>query len=214
MSLPRETLLELMALADGELAGQEREHAEQLVAQNDEARRTIEGMRAGNARVGVWLGEVLEGRAPSADRIADEVMAKLEDGREDGGLVRLAPGVRRGPRVKAARTTVIAALALAAGVAVYVRSRERGANEGGPVAPVASVAVPSAEVPSAGGARAVAAPAVMASLLGVEVDEIDSPARGISVFEIPLGSAAAAAGGGRSRPSSVVIWIDDEPMGK
>jgi hypothetical protein len=44
----------------------------------------------------------------------------------------------------------------------------------------------------------------------VEVDEIDSPSRGVSVFEIPLGSVAAAAASPVA-PSSVVIWIDDDP---
>jgi hypothetical protein len=42
---------------------------------------------------------------------------------------------------------------------------------------------------------------------GVEVDEVDSPSRGISVFEIPVPGAAAANANG---PSSVVIMIEDE----
>jgi hypothetical protein len=54
------------------------------------------------------------------------------------------------------------------------------------------------------------------SSLGVEVDDIDSPSRGISVFEISLaptiqGAGAAASVGAAARPgSSVVVWIDDE----
>jgi hypothetical protein len=39
------------------------------------------------------------------------------------------------------------------------------------------------------------------------VDEVDSPSRGISVFEIPVPGAAAANANG---PSSVVIMIEDE----
>jgi hypothetical protein len=44
----------------------------------------------------------------------------------------------------------------------------------------------------------------------VEVDEIDSPAHGVTVFEIPASGVAAAAGGG-APPPSVVIMIEDEP---
>jgi hypothetical protein len=101
-----------------------------------------------------------------------------------------------------------AALALAAGVAVVARSGDRAEA---PRAPVASVVAPHGEVASEPAGPTVAQQNVSPQQ-GVEVDEIDSPSRGISVFEIPLGSAAAAAGApGQVAPSSVVIWIDDEP---
>ena len=45
----------------------------------------------------------------------------------------------------------------------------------------------------------------------VEVDDVDSPSRGISVFEIPIpGSGGATASVGARSGSSVVVWIDDE----
>jgi hypothetical protein len=76
-------------------------------------------------------------------------------------------------------------------------------------APVASVTIPSSSLGSIPAVASVSAPLGAGPSRGVEVEEIDSPSRGVSVFEIPLGNAAAAAG--PTGPSSVVIWIDDEP---
>jgi hypothetical protein len=97
-------------------------------------------------------------------------------------------------------------VALAAGVLLVLRSIRR--DEAVPV-PVASVTVPSPGLGSTTAVASVSAPLFAGPSRGVEVEEIDSPSRGVSVFEIPLGNAAAAAG--HSAPSSVVIWIDDEP---
>jgi hypothetical protein len=187
--------MELMALADGELDGAARERAERLVADNEEARRAVEAMRS--PVLGTWLGEVVHGRvaAAAADGVADAVMARLDaqsarDGaaaqrgaaqQEDGGVVRLADARarRRAPWVPV-MASLAAALAIAAGVAVVLRSMGRGEA---PSAPVASVAEPPRPAPSAI-AQSYALPRE-----GVEVEEIDSPSRGVSVFEIPLGSA-------------------------
>jgi hypothetical protein len=76
-------------------------------------------------------------------------------------------------------------------------------------APVASVTMPSPSLGSTIAVASASAPLGAGPSRSVEVDEIDSPSRGVSVFEIPLGNAAAAAG--PTGPSSVVIWIDDEP---
>lgn len=83
-----------------------------------------------------------------------------------------------------------AAVALAAAALLVVRSSHR---------PGASVVAETPVAPPLQGA-------------GVEVDNIDSPSRGVSVFEIPARGASAAVGASPS-PSSVVIWIDDEPAG-
>jgi hypothetical protein len=207
-------MLELMALADGELDGGARERAERLVADNEEARKVVEAMRA--PQLGAWLGEAVHGRTAAADGVADAVMTAITSqaagsvgpdaaavpANEGGGVVRLAAP----PRRRAGWVPVVTLVALAAGVLLVLRSIRR--DEAEPV-PVASV-TPS--IPSLGSATPVAS--VSASLTAgpvrsVEVDEIDSPSRGVSVFEIPLGNAAAAAG--PAAPSSVVIWIDDEP---
>jgi hypothetical protein len=215
MSLSRETMLELMALADGELQGGARERAERLVADNEEARRVVEAMRA--PQLGAWLGEAVSGRSAAADGVADAVMATIASqgaanvgpdrsagtpANEGGGVVRLtAPSGRR-----AAWVPVVTLVALAAGVLLVLRSIRRDEVE---PAPVASVTLPSPSLGTATPVASVSAPLSAVPIRGVEVEEIDSPSRGVSVFEIPLGNAAAAAG--HAAPSSVVIWIDDEP---
>jgi hypothetical protein len=213
MTFSRETLLELMALADGELEGEAYVRAEKLVAESDEARRVVETLRM--PLLGAWLAETLDETASAADGVADAVMAKIERGRADagiGGVVRLSGArARRSSGVTRGQLGVLGGmLVLAAIILLYVRSDRDGA---GPVSPVASVDVPASAVtpgpvpmPSASNALAQqGAPPAQ----GVEVDEIDSPTHGVTVFEIPAAGIAAAAGGGN--PSSVVIMIDDEP---
>ncbi len=75
LSLSRETMMELMALADGELEGEAEERAERLAAQSEEARQVVASMRGPSLRV--WLDGALESRRPSSDGIADAVMARL-----------------------------------------------------------------------------------------------------------------------------------------
>jgi hypothetical protein len=116
MSLSHETMLELMALADGELQGAAKERAESLAARDEEARRVVEAMRATGVRT--WLNETVERQASAADGIADEVMARL-----DVGPLRV-PRARagRGSRVMVAQAVVASAFAIAAVVTIYVRS--------------------------------------------------------------------------------------------
>jgi hypothetical protein len=45
---------------------------------------------------------------------------------------------------------------------------------------------------------------------GVEVNQIEAPSRAVSVFQIPLSSAAAAVSPGHS---SVVVWVEEEDAG-
>jgi hypothetical protein len=219
MSLSRETMIELMALADGELEGPARERAEKLVAESEEAQRVLEAMR--EPAVGLWLGEAMRARAGAADGIADAVMAEIASqsegaaarARDEGGVVRLAgPHGRRGTRrrLAAAVAAVGGALALAAAVALYARS---GADSDGARAPVVSEPPSRTTGQAPGPVRSALVQYRVPPAQGVEVDEIDSPSRGVSVFEIPLGSAAAAAAT-PAGPSSVVIWIDDDPGSK
>lgn len=183
MSLSRETMMDLMAFADGELEGEDRARVERLVAENSEARSVVDAMQS--PAIGTWLeGEMAE-RTAAADGIAAAVMAKLP-----------ARGSSRG-RSPVAVISIGAALALAAGVALILRSSGESSESH---APVASVELPSVDTQ-------VLPVAAQRPTQGVEVDEVDSPSRGISVFEIPLAGAAAANANG---PSSVVIMIEDE----
>lgn len=184
MSLSRETMMELMAFADGELEGADLVRIERLVAENGEARSVVDAMRS--PAIGAFLEGEMTQRAAAADGIAGAVMAKLP-----------ARGPSRG-RAPAVVISIGAALALAAGVALILRS-ESTTNEGH--VPVASVDTPSVDVQPPPGTLA------QRPTEGVEVDEVDSPSRGISVFEIPVAGGAAANAKG---PSSVVIMIEDE----
>jgi hypothetical protein len=209
MSLPQETMLQLMALADGELEGEELSRMETLVAESAEARQVVEAIRS--PALGAWLDDDLMARAVAADGIADGVMSAIAkaDGAEGaaggrGQVVRLGqPRARGRARLQVVGGAFVAALALAAGVVIYVSSV-------GPVtdpnkASVASVGSSSVDVvPPPPGAVA------QRPSQGVEVNEVDSPSRGFSVFEIPVGGGAngtASVAG----PSSVVIMIDDDP---
>ncbi len=216
MSLPREVLLELMALADGELDGEDKQRAERLVAQDARAREVFEAMRAPVLRD--WLGEAMRERAQAADGIADAVVSRLQPSvaprlaaaaagaaaapgaarRGTAGVAAGASSGRRAPPRAAVAATAVTLLALAAAVALYVRSTAQGpgaapaARAVGPVAPAA----PPVAVASNDREGSPAAP-------GVVVDDIDSPSRDVSIFQIPAMANAAT--------SSVVVWIDDDP---
>jgi hypothetical protein len=221
MGLLRETLMELMAFADGELKGADRARVEALVAESEEARRVVESIRA--RALGEWLEAEMGERAERAGSVVDAVMGRIAGDptpeRSEGaaahlGVVRMdAARPKRRARVQLA-AGVVAVAALAAGVLLYVRSdkttQEIDRN------PIASVVPPP---PATTSAAPTAPPAMVASAVpvapqgaatNVEVDEVESSrSRGVSVFEIPMGGAAAANAG----QSSVVIWIDDESGG-
>src|SRR5262249_26859489 len=152
MRLTRDAMIELMALADGELEGEARTRAEKLVAESDEARRILQSMRS--PALGTFVADSVAARSPAADGIADAVMARLGgaagvgmgvglgvgDGAAHGGgtVVRLGDArvrARRGSRIQLAVGGALGVLALAAAVALWVQSRV-GSDF---VAPVASV---------------------------------------------------------------------------
>jgi hypothetical protein len=212
-------MLELMALADGELEGEERARAERLAAESAEARRVVEAMRS--PALGAFLDGAFAPKTAAAGGIADAVMARIaSDGggalAETGGVVRLADvRVRRGPRVQLLVASGLAALAVAAAIALWFQSRDVLSLSGSPVASVgAPMPLPSVEpikLPTAQSAAALAQEGK--GLPGVEVDEIDSPSHDVHVFEIPVSepSSTAAAAAHVPRASSVVIMIDEEP---
>ncbi|MDP9150579.1 MAG: hypothetical protein M3O36_11655 [Myxococcota bacterium] len=200
MRLARETVLELMALADGELDGDAKARAEKMLAESVDARLVVDAMRA--PHIGAWLRAAMDARASGADGIADAVMDKLAH-----PLPRSAdapPAGRAWRSSRAAFTLAGSALALAAGVAVYVRSGDRAAHEQAPVA-IAGASGSAVLSPGASALASIGEP----QKAGVEVDEIDSPSRSVSVFEIAVNAPANAPGSPR-----VVIWIEDEPGAK
>jgi len=186
-------MIELMALADGELDGDARARAEALVASNDEARALFGELRRGH--VGSWLRESFDRRADAsrADGIVAGVMTRIGA----APAARASTLTRRVARGRAWVALGGVVLAAAAGIALYLRR-------------VPSPEVASAPRATSHSAEVASEPTEDALGTGVEVDEIEAPARGVSVFEIPVGEVTAAAGAGH-RTSSVVVWIDDSP---
>ncbi len=74
MTLPRDTMLELMAYADGELDGEAHARVEALVASNEEARRVVLALDD----LGEWVREGSGVALAAADGIAELVMARVE----------------------------------------------------------------------------------------------------------------------------------------
>jgi hypothetical protein len=197
-----------MALADGELEGDEKARAEKALAASAEARLLVEGFRANH--LAQWLGESLEERAAAADGIADAVMARVaREGAEERRVVSLSStkNAKKKSRMGVAAPVAFAALSLAAGVAMTLREADKPRDTSAPVAmtPAATEDDPQAS--------ALAQRAAPAAAQGVEVDEIDSVSRGVSIFEIPVVPSAAAAANAPP-PSSVVIMIEDDPATK
>jgi hypothetical protein len=215
MSLSRETMTELMAFADGELDGEARVRMEKLAAESPEARRLVDAMRS--PALGGWLAAGLDERTVAADGIADAVMAKIDAARKEAGIegvVRLsAARPRRSSITRGQVAAMTGFLALAATIFLYMRNDREGNDLAAPIASavVPTAIVPSAEPPPVAATTAMAQAATPPQGQGVEVDEIDSPAHGVTVFEIPASGMAAAASGGPP-PPSVVIMIDDEPL--
>jgi len=194
MKVNREIALELMALVDGELEGQAKERAERRLETHEHAREVMSQMRDGRTRA--WLKDSMEGRAlhAGADGIAESVLAEIVGSVRERDRFERPSGRPSGRAIRFRRDlgrVVMVALALAAAVALVVGYR--AAFHEGPRSAQHSGA--------AEGAPAAAS--------GVELDEIDSPAHDVSVFEISGATAALAT---NSPPtSSVVIWIEDEP---
>jgi anti-sigma factor RsiW len=206
MRLPLETLLELMALSDGELTGEAKERAEALVNTDAQAREVVETMRA--AHIGAWLKESLESTAAlaGADRISDALVPKLAKlaaspkQRAQSGSVRQL----RGQRSFGARFAFGAAgagLVLAAAVLLYVGQGGLLVGRGLRVANQREAPIDSA----LSGATTQGVVGQVASSEGVVVDEIDSPNHDISLFEITSAGISA----GNPRAASVVIWIEE-----
>lgn len=205
-ALDEQTLLDLMAYADGELDAAGVSRVEALLASNGEAQAFLASLGA----VGDWVraSGAAQADAASADRIADDVLARVEP-----HVASLADArARRARRLKLASAGA-AVVALAAGVMLIARPHE-------PIERIATVAHPgNAEGPAfvAPGEernppQAQAASEAEPDLLaqggdGVEVNQVESTT-GVSVFYVPAVSAAKA------NVSSVVIWLgDDEAQG-
>jgi anti-sigma factor RsiW len=186
MKPDRENALELMALVDGQLEGEAKARVERRLETDAHARELVARME--DVRVKGWLADAVDERAVrgGADQIADAVLARLGG---SGGRHRFSRGRARGGILALA-----AAAAIAAAIPLFAVVRRAPLRDS--VSPV--TAVDPRGSTSSGSSSA-----------GVELDEIDSPSHDVSVFEIS--GAAVEVAANTPAPSSVVIWIDDEP---
>ncbi len=201
MSLPYQSLLTLQAYADGELEGAERDDAEKLLQESEQARHFVESL--GVLGHGVRAADALDAHAfpdmvPSVMRAVDAEASIAEAIHGRGSKVH-APEPTRPPaqvtslaaqREKRAQRSqivvMIGALALAAAGILYVRGRHEADAEHAAAQAKHGPVVPQNEAEK-----------------GVEVHDIDSNSQSqVSVFYLPAS--------GKNAASSVVVWIDDK----
>jgi hypothetical protein len=192
-TLSQETMLELMQYADGELDGDAaaRARVEELLRTSDEARRVVAAL----GTLGDIVREEADERSGMADAIADRVMAGITSADPAAKVIPLVRPARRGR--SGAVPAVVAGLALAAGVVLFIRSQ--GAPSSSHEGRFAAAAPPSVESQgddddTSDGALA------QTELPGVDLEEVRSIRNKVDVFFVPSEKSAGA---------SVVVWIDD-----
>jgi len=222
MSLPEETMMDLMAYADDELEGDDLARVEALVQSNDEARRVVEAMSG----LGDRVREGIDSRwlETHAAPIAVAVMTKLE---AEPTVVKRRPlgdgsgNVRSLQRRHVVGVTV-GVLAMAAAAMLVLRSNQEVehpvAQGGGRATTPAEIAPPFGSEKSGTTAVAQASPPNQGTqpvqngqsgTSGVDVEQVESPSHQVSVFYLPAVSAAA----NNANASSVVVWIGDDNGG-
>lgn len=201
MTLTSDTMLKLMAYADGELAGDDLTEVENILATDADAVRFVNDI----ANLG---GIVQEGHASRAGKaiasfdVADAIMAKIKA--EPKAVLEGSPSAPVAPvtavsslaaeRAKRSRRTqvgagVAAVLALAAAVFLVARPQET------PMAP-APVAVNGVN-----GAGTTSAPEPSnGAPVEVDVTATDTPGQSVSVFYLPAANEVT---------TSVVVWVDE-----
>jgi hypothetical protein len=211
VSLSHETMLDLMAYADGEADADVSARIEKLLVDDAEARDVLAAMTGPVAEVGAFVAREAEAHAmrSGADTIANAVMGTIAKAH--------VPTVSsldaaRGRREARGRTAVVIAamVAIAAGVFFYVRST--GDDTSG-VSPMASMG-PSEAVPASASAEAHEPrepDGVVANAEPPEVTIKSTTSHDVSVLVVPAVEAAANANG---NPASVIVWVGDNPGGK
>jgi anti-sigma factor RsiW len=185
VTLPRDTMLKLMAYADGELEGAEQVEVEALLASDPDAARFVEDVAGLGDFVKVGH-EDRDGAAIAAFDVADAVMAKAEAEapRGRGKVVSLVDARERRRPPTRVIGAVVAVLALAASIFLLARPSETpmGASSGGPVAIATPTPQPADAVPP------------------IQVTAVESAGHSVSVFYLPSANEVS---------TSVVIWVDE-----
>jgi anti-sigma-K factor RskA len=194
MSLSRETMLELMAYADGELDAADAARIEALIAKDEDARRVVEsfgGSIDGDDTFAALLTPSFEAAADAAnvDAIADAVMTRIAGEAMQPKVASInAARAKRAARVRAT-FAIGAAFAIAASAFFIVRSQRSTAPSGDNN--VANVAVKTANAGS---------PDDVEREDSIQIDEVDTPAKDVSVYYVKDDPGADDSCG-------VVIWV-------
>jgi hypothetical protein len=202
VSLSHETLLELMAFADGELEGAAKSRIEDLIASNAEARAVVAGFRAPD--LAHALADSVDRRADAAgaDQVATTVLARLGLAAPPASPISISSRLHgRAARARRAAVVVGGALALAAAVVLILRVSHVGFGGGSlGEARVGAPSVewaPSRDIPPSASPRDV----------HLEVRSIDAPAAGAEVFELPVAGGPALPATAPSHPAASVTVI-------
>jgi hypothetical protein len=230
MSLSQDTMMELMAYADGELEGEALARTEALVQSSEEARRIVDAMTGLGDYVRQAGDEAVAARSDfaMADGIVDAVMHKLSS--EPTAKLRRPTSIAAARQRRAGTVAAVVGLvALAAGAMMILRSNEQSKTEVALVGPARPAEIAPLETasrpgtlaaPGTSGALAQASPensgtapgapaAPGSPTSGVDVEQVESPSHQVSVFYLPAVAAAAT----NSNASSVVVWIGDDNGG-
>ncbi len=207
--LSSETMMKLMAYADGELEDDERLEAEKLLASDIAALQFVEQITGAGNLVGEGYEASKTAKTVAAFDVTDAVMAKvaLEKAADRAAKAERAPPssvlsplelarIKRQQRLKIGGT-VVAALALAAAVFVYARPSETPMAKGPTTLPAPQTTTTQAQAP---GTMQAQAPAPAATNGGVDVSLVESAGQNVSVFYLPTANELS---------TSVVVWVDE-----
>jgi anti-sigma factor RsiW len=218
MSLSSENMLKLMAYADGELEGDEREEAEKLLATDPDSVRFVEqlGGLGDLARLGY---AAKTGKSVAKFDIADTVMSlakpsnvsSLAAARERNTAAGGGGGAQKNKnenenKKKGSGATVgvaiVAVLALAASVFVFAQHRtdETPMARGPAVRDTAAQAGQPGQAAPATSVASTVEPSGRSSGAGVDVSTVNSPGNSVSVFYLPTANELS---------TSVVVWVDE-----
>ena len=210
MSLSEQTMLDLMAYADGELSGSAAKRIEKLVARDAEARNVLEAMQTLSECVQI-SSAALPAPVTHVDGIVDSVMktvSTLPVPKDEERPIRL---------LRAGTAAVVSALiAIAAGWAIFspdvvLTTEEVAAMEAARHSADLAKSAPRTE-PGSVVAAADPPPPVPSEPGGVELDHVESPSHQVSIFYVPA-LAESLNENGENASTSVVVWIGDNQRG-
>ncbi len=204
MSLSPENMMKLMAFADGELEGTDREEAEKLLVTDPDSVRFVEQLGG--------LGELVElgyaaksGETVAKFDVTEAVMSLAKPVAKTASVSSLAAAREKAQKGgSAARhpakvgVAIVAALALAASVFLVAQHRtDETPMAKGPVHVTTPQATPQ---PAPEATVASNASSGSGSGAGVDVSTVNSPGSSVSVFYLPTANELS---------TSIVVWVDE-----